>query len=385
MNSGGWCKKEYRLFIKNDHLQTKSDASAYILPYWAQTKRNMRLKLSAITALLFALTAILFWEIYWRNKGLQPMLDDDKHLWAQARHKVHDLTSDDIVIVGSSRVLFNIQLDDFENVTGKRPIQLASAGSSPLPIFRDIVRTTSFNGTIIVGVTPGLFFSTTFPGASPMKWPLERVEHYHDRTWASRLNQWLSLPLQEHAVFIAGHQSVMDDNVDLKTLLLNFSEGSRPDKPSYPPFFEFGKIDKDRNVRMVDRVAEDTAQANIIKGAWEFVVKGNRNKPDKVSTINYFKEDVDLFTGRGGRIILVRCPSTGMFKDGEARFLPRPQFFDSLVQVTQLPAYHYADYETLSGFDCPEWSHLSYEDARIFTDELAKIMVADGVITNTSK
>ena len=103
--------------------------------------------------------------------------------------------------LSESTITFDIQLDEWEKETGKRPIQLACVGSSPLPVFHDLVENTNFKGTILVGVTPGLFFSTTFPQARPWEWPQSRVDYYHRRTYAQRANHILSIPLQEFTCF----------------------------------------------------------------------------------------------------------------------------------------------------------------------------------------
>jgi len=341
----------------------------------------MTIKTSALIAILGSLFLISGWELYWRSQGRVPTIDDDKHLFAVERHKVKDLNPDDIVIIGSSRVLFNIQLDQFEKQTGIRPIQLANKGSSPLPVFRDIVRHTDFKGTVIVGVTPGLFFSTTFPKASPIEWPQSKIDHYHKRTPAQRLNHTLSMPLQKNFVFVGEYSEVFDENLDIRTLLDNADSRARIERPKYPPFFEFGATSDDRNVRMYNTVATDTSAANIIKGAWKFVLSGDNPPPDKNSTTAFFSEDAKTFKARGGKIIFVRSPASGMFKGGEAKFLPRERFYDSLLTVIGSPGYHYEDYETLSNIDCcPEWSHLSAENANKFTEELVKLMQNDGLL-----
>ena len=151
----------------------------------------MNLKQSMLIALILSLLSLGAWEMYWRSQNRIPDLDDNKDLWAVQRAKAETLSKDGVILMGSSRVLFDIQLDQWENETGVRPIQLASAGASPLPIFHDIVNNTDFKGTVLVGVTPGLFFSTTFPKAGPWKRAQSRVDYFEDRTYAQRLNHWL--------------------------------------------------------------------------------------------------------------------------------------------------------------------------------------------------
>src|SRR3970282_1032564 len=162
----------------------------------------MELKKTLLITVVLSLIGLTIWEIYWRSEGYYPTIDDNKSLWAVQRDKIEALAKDDVILLGSSRVLFDIQIYQWEQVTGRRPIQLASAGSTPLPSFRDIVRNTDFAGTIIVGVTPGLFFSTTSPMAPPWKSIQEKVDYFKDFTYAQRLNHALSIPLQKNITFL---------------------------------------------------------------------------------------------------------------------------------------------------------------------------------------
>ena len=92
-------------------------------------------------ALSLAIILLLAWEIYLRNTMESvTLLDDSKALWAVQRDKVPDLSEQDVILTGSSRVLFNVQLDVWEEKTGRRPLQLATVGSSPLPILNQVVK-----------------------------------------------------------------------------------------------------------------------------------------------------------------------------------------------------------------------------------------------------
>jgi hypothetical protein len=339
----------------------------------------MKLKKSLIIALVLFITGIGAWEIYWRSKGFYPTIDDDKDLWAVQRAKVEKATDQDVLLTGSSRILFDIQLDAWERETGRRPIQLAYVGSSPLPVFHDIVENTDFKGTIVVGVTPGLFFSTTNPNANPWEWPQSRVDHYHKRTYAQRLNHKLSLPLQESFAFLSEDQGI--DGLKLKELLGKVQIGNRIPN-NMPPFHEFGEIARDRNLKMKDIVVRDTAYANSIIRVWMFFGK-DAPPPDKEATMAFFLKDLEKYKARGGNVILVRCPSSGGLREGEKMRLPRTEYWDDLVQKAQVKSYHFEDYEQLK-FECPEWSHLSAADAEIFTTELVKIILKDNALP-TSK
>lgn len=337
----------------------------------------MYLKQSLLIALALSMLSISAWEFYWRSQGFYPTLDDNEELWATQRARVEKTNEQDVLLIGSSRVLFDIQLNEWENETGKRPIQLACVGSSPLPVFHDIVEKTDFKGTILVGVTPGLFFSTTFPKARPWEWPQSRIDYYYDRTYAQRLNHLLSLPLQENFAFLSEDEGI--DGLNLRELVGKIKVGNRVPDPM-PPFHEFGEIARDRNLKMKEIAVTDTAYANSVKKVWMFFGKG-APPPDKVATMAFFLKDLEKFKARGGKVILVRCPSSGGVRMGENMGLPREKFYNELVQKAQVKSYHFEDYEQFKNLECPEWSHLSASDAQFFTSELVKIMIKDGALT----
>jgi hypothetical protein len=45
-----------------------------------------------------------------------------------------------------------------------------------------------------------------------------------------------------------------------------------------------------------------------------------------------------------------------------------------LLAITGCPGIYYKDYPAIAHFVCPEWGHLSPEQAAIFTKNLVKIL-----------
>jgi hypothetical protein len=339
----------------------------------------MELKKAFLICCCFSLAGLASWEIYWRSQGYIADIEDDKYLWADQRAKVEKADTNDVILIGSSRILFDIQLPVWEKAAGYKPIQLASPGSTPLPAFRDLVENTDFSGTVIVGVTPGLFFSTTFPGARPWKRMQAKVDCFHNRTYAQRLNHRLSIPLQKTFVFLSKGEEDWSDDINLKGFLNRIYLGQRTEKPRMPPFYKFMETSIDRNVRMKNRVVEDTAFANSIRRVWLAFTPKER-KDDKEGTIKFFLEDAKKFMARGGNLILLYCPSDGDIKQKENENLPRADYWDELVKQSGAKAYHYEDYVEFQGLNVPEWSHLAPEDADYFTKELVNILLKDQAI-----
>lgn len=339
----------------------------------------MNLTKSAIVAVVAALIGTVAWEFFWRSEGYSPDLDGNKDLWAVQRQKLHSLNQNDYVFMGSSRIMFDLQLDAWESETGKRPLQLGIEGSSPLPVFRDLVEHSDFNGTAVIGVSPGLFFYSTDPETFPWNRSKSMIDHYHKRTWAQRLNHTLSLPLQQHLAFMTE-----DDGVDgrrLRELLNKIKWGDRVIDP-YPPFPQFATISVDRNVRMFDRAETDTGLTNAIKKVWTFPYEDEK-PPAKDSVIAHFAQTVQKFVSRGGKVIMIRFPSDGEVKKTEDSILPRASSWDELLKRSGVRGYYFEDYPELNRFRCPEWSHLSARDADSFTIALARILKRDGLISFT--
>jgi hypothetical protein len=83
---------------------------------------------------------------------------------------------------------------------------------------------------------------------------------------------------------------------------------------------------------------------------------------------------------RGGHVVFIRYPSTGKLREIEAQFSPRNLFWDRIIATSGATGIHFEDYSELSGFECPEWSHLSQQYAISFTRNLMPIL--DRILTD---
>ena len=82
-----------------------------------------------LIVVLIVFAAAATWEIYVRSIGYAPTLNDTDDLWVQARRRVKP---ESLVIIGDSRPLFDLDLDELEKGLGKRPVQLALPGVAPI-------------------------------------------------------------------------------------------------------------------------------------------------------------------------------------------------------------------------------------------------------------
>ena len=65
--------------------------------------------------------------------GATPGYRNSNGAWAEQRRRIDTGEGGKTVLIGSSRVMFDVQLPVWERIAGERPIQLAIEGTSPVP------------------------------------------------------------------------------------------------------------------------------------------------------------------------------------------------------------------------------------------------------------
>ena len=353
-----------------------------------ETQGIAKMKLSTLLiALGFATLSLTVWELYCRSEQYQIAPSDDKDLWSHQRAKVDKLTQEDIVIIGSSRAMFNFQLDEWEKEQGNKPINIAAAGSTVLPVFKDIVNNSQFNGTLIVGVTPPLYWAPQSPDVIPFNRIQKWVNHYHKRTYADKFNHFIAKNGPQKAFsFLTTSNERFYNELDLRSLIERIPTAKRiPDLPPFPILYQ---VNDDRNAKLMPQVATDTNYANEITTFWSTVLTPPTNSKisseiidDNRKTIT--KETAELvqkLKNRGGKVIFVRCPSQNKVREIEKTYFPRNTYWDDLVSSSGVPAYHFEDYPFMDKYTLPEWSHLATSDAKSFTKDFVNQLIKDKLL-----
>jgi hypothetical protein len=204
---------------------------------------------------LLALLGLFAWERHWRAFGVEPGHRNSDGQWADQRRRLereHDAT----VLLGASRVLFDIDLDTWERVAGERPIQLAMEGTSPLPMLEDLAADEAFRGRLLVGVAPDVFF-TGFEYRGGV------LGYYRDQTPSQRVGDWLSTHVLEPRLAFYS-----DPDFAFFTVL---ERQAWPPRAGVQHFIEVRKLSvstADRNTRMWDKLVEDEAYRALAQRIW---------------------------------------------------------------------------------------------------------------------
>jgi len=329
---------------------------------------GVNLRSAAVLMLVLTIAAIAGYEAYWRAHWYDPHPNKTKGLWAIQR-RAASRQANPLVIIGSSRILFDANLDVWEDLAGERPIQLALEGTSPRVVLKHLANDTTFSGRVLVGVTPPLFFfSEGGFGAAAIP--------YTDKESPSEwLGQQIGMRLEQRLAFIE------KDNLPLFRQLEYISMYNR--EGVSPPHMKVHKLavaDADRNTHMWRRVEEDTVYRNQARDIWVRVIE-RMSRPDTTSppfelqsVLDSVKEHVDKIRSRGGDVVFVRCPSVAAWREFERNATPRETFWDVLLDYTKAGGVHFEDNVGLQGHDIPEWSHLSAASAKKFTVALVPLV-----------
>lgn len=325
----------------------------------------------AIATLIVVIVVVLSYECYLRTKGITIDYDDGGPLWSDKRAMVYEPSEKAIVFIGSSRIKYDLDQATWKSLTNVNAIQLAMEGSCPRPVLEDLANDINFKGKLVIDVTEILFFSIAPPN---LKTPMTNVKYFHDRTPAQRASFEINKLLESQFVFL--NKDYFSLNAQLDQLQLQ----SRPGVFTMPLFpLNFSKITFDRQNYMNDSFLQNPNEINQVKGNWAFFAKMSKlappTPPEAYEAIfKSVKEQVNRIKSRGGEVVFVRTPSSGVYLEGENMAYPRAKFWERLLKETNCPGIHFMDYPLLSQFECPELSHLSQSDSRLFTKEFYRLL-----------
>jgi hypothetical protein len=328
---------------------------------------------AGILALLLSLVAVLSWEFYLRKafytdqSGLKFSYDDNEALWADKRAMVYEPTDQATVFIGSSRMRFDIDIPLWQRMTGEHAIQLALDGGDPRPVLADLANDKNFKGKLLVDVTEGIFFYKDEPKKT------KQVTYYHNITPTQRFSFRVDRFLESQLVFLD------QENFSLNSLLNHLKLPRRAGVIPEVVWPVVGTaINYDRQEYFTPAFLADSTKSNKTKSIWKFFYKEYPDTPvtgKKLdSLILRVKGYADKIKARGGQVIFVRTPSCGWYKDTEDKDYPRKLYWDRLLELTGCQGVYFEDYPATAHFICPEWSHLSPDDARIYTENLANIL-----------
>lgn len=317
----------------------------------------------------------LAWEFFWRSKGYGITYDDGKDLWSGKRALVYQPMEEATVFIGSSRIKYDLDIPTWKKLTGEHAVQLAMEGNSPVPILVDLGNDTKFRGKLVVDVTEGLFFSAAHHNNSE---PEAYAQFYKDKTPSQKASYIINYGLESQFAFLN------KEYLSLNGLLGQFEIPKREGVFHFPYFpKEFSHVTFQRQNIIEEKFLHDTNIQKQVTGNWIFFAEMSKKAPPQPQAITdslfiVVKNSTEKITKRGGQVIFVRTPSSGPFWENEQKAFPKEKYWNRLLTMTGIQGIHFKDYPETSNYVCPEWSHLSYKDAKDYTHQFVNQLVQKG-------
>ena len=365
---------EARIALRPGLRLTAADRPGQAQPVPERDIPDRRWGAIMLGALAMFLVMMGAWEWHWRDFGVEPSIANTDALWATQRRRIdHGEGNGATVLIGSSRMLFDLQLPVWQKLSGTRPIQLAMEGTSPMFALEDLADDPNFrNSRLLVGVAPDLFFSGFAVRGN-------LLAYMRKQSPSQRVGQWLSMH------FVEPHFAFDDPDYALPTVLARQAwwparHGMHAAKPVRKLMVV---VADDRASHIWDKLEKDSTYAALAQSIWAQHFTLLRGMPAPVlqktmgEQIRRASAAIAKLHKRNVEVIFVRTPSTGGYLELEDELFPRAKTWDVLLAKTGAPGVHFQDYPELQGFWLPEWSHPAAGDAARFTEALYRIVQRD--------
>lgn len=322
-------------------------------------------------ALALFLLLMVAWEWHWRAYGATPAYRNSDGLWTEQRRRIDNGEGDATVLLGSSRMLSDVQLPVWERLSGRRPIQLALEGTPPTVPLEQLADDPDFTGRLLIDVTSSLFRG----GGDGVR--ASAFKRYGKEGPSQRTGQWLSMHLLEP------YLAFYDPDFALARVLKRLPWPQRPGLAPRPDVRKLFVSAADRNNRLWDKLERDPQYVAEVRDGW---AKMNWQAPPpppdvqakapkvRADVIQRLTVAVAKLQARGVPVIFIRHPTSGPYAAFDDKISPRAETWDVLIARTGAPGIHFEDYPELQGYQLPEWSHMTAADADRYTAALYPIV-----------
>jgi hypothetical protein len=238
---------------------------------------------------------------------------------------------------------------------------LAISGFWPNAVVRDLCLDENFAGTIVVSTT------TQWLLASPeVSYPAtEYVDSYHAQFESARfVDRQLNVAI---AGWLQSKLATLGPTLKLSNLASTEFQPVVPYVTMYLNRYRPLRYHTGLSATALEEYRQERAAA-IGREGW--TATGARFEQGVAELTELYRKLV----ARGGKMVLVRMPTTREYWMYDQRRAPKAEYWDRVEDLSGIPAIHFADYPELSCFDCPDNSHLDASDAAEFTRRLVPIL-----------
>ena len=312
-----------------------------------------------LLALLTAAALIGGWEWHWREQSYEPMLADDRDLWAQFRHRVsHQDMDRTLTVIGASRIQLAWSPASFAELKpGWRSTSLAINGHYPGAVLFDLAADERFTGRLLVVVDARGLSHWYQDMAEPY------VRHYRrDYGPQRKLERRLLNRAQMRLVFAGA-----DFN------LVRRLAGAIDGHPPYRPYITFLP---DRTIAAdFDKADVDALREGFARGLAEDYETRPAPPPEQwLASLDRILAAIDTIQARGGQVVFLRMPTADRHWELDEQNYPRTEYWDRFAAITTAHTVHFQDWPALSELETPDTSHIDQTDRPRFTAAMIDIL-----------
>ena len=340
------------------------------------------LKILLPSLLLVTLFALLL-EGRLALRGIASTLLDSETHWQEERARVKGLGKQALVIIGASRIQLGIDVPLLSKLSGMETVQLAIDGSSYGPVLLGLAQDTDFCGTVVIDyneqsslASDPASLATRYESGYQRKkvqlqsWNFDRLEN--------RLEWFLHANLRSYADGARPLDSllfrVLKNNQTGQYLRTATDRSRAADYSKVPmPGFYLSRV-----IRNLGKYAPPPNQnfdnAQQLLGELQQRIDTLHAEPvihlpEKHALL---KQTVAKIQQRGGRVIFLLMPASGLIREIEHRQYPKLLFWEPLRKAIPAGMIHFEEHISMSDFVCPDGSHLDYRDKARFTVAFAQ-------------
>lgn len=338
-------------------------------------------------AMLIFVGFVGFMEIRLAELGYYPSVADSLERWIGERDRASRLGNRALILIGASRFQLGLDMDTLRRETGLEPVQLAIDGSPFGPILAGLAADTRIKGTVLVDYYDSAIRSDRLD--VPLRYQNSFEQRYRDESnWSlmaqteARLAKFFRERFRSYADGANPFLSLTDrilqnptsNESPVKQYLITLPDRSRIADYSLVkmPAFYYQRVSRELGIQL-DVNAPDAEK--IL--AHEIAAQHPEANEDFIRQVMAMREMVLTIKSRGGNVIFVAMPSSGMVREIEERRYPRNLFWDKFVEQIGTPTLHSAYDPNFLGFVCPDGAHLDSRDRTRFTATLVRSLGLD--------
>ncbi len=322
-----------------------------------------------LAALLAVLVVLGGLEVFWRSRGHIPSVVDDQDLWAVQRGRIPAGDPHAVALLGTSRMLTNVSLETMRALLpGWTVVQLAVDGKAPMAALIDLAEDPKFLGVIVCESPEHGFDSANRDDQQ------EFVMYARDRsTWDNAVNRAIATALQSRIV-------VISPQVGLRKVAETLATSRRLPVPQ----FVITGGDRSQRTDYSKTNIQSMRAFRIRRMQHSYEINPTLAPPEWLQQALQIEPAIHELQARGGKLAMVRFPTTGEYWQADEQHYPRAAYWDAWAARTAAVAIHFRDVPALDAFDLPDTSHVDVKDTAAFTRALVQTLRARGVLPEGS-